>query len=81
MRQCYDAMMRTTLDIDDHALSAARALAAADGISIGRAVSRLVERGLRPAERPAETRNGFPVIAGSGERVITDEMVADHRDD
>lgn len=73
--------MRTTLDIDDRALSAARALAAADGISIGSAVSRLVERGLRPAGRLVQNRNGFPVINGPGDRVITDQMVADHRDD
>lgn len=73
--------MRTTIDIDDRLLSAARALASADQISLGRAVSLLIERGLRSSTVPESRRNGFPVIIGPPDQVITDELVEDHRDD
>jgi hypothetical protein len=48
MRRCYDAAMRTTLDLDDDVLAAARSLAAAEGASLGRVVSDLARRGLMP---------------------------------
>lgn len=47
--------MRTTLDIDDVVLSAARGLAAAEKMSLGRAVSELALRGLRARSNPAGT--------------------------
>lgn len=73
--------MRTTLDIDAQPLAAARALANADGISLGKAVSQLIERGLRPASGDQSLRNGFPVIRASSDHVITDDLVEEHRDD
>jgi hypothetical protein len=54
-------MMRTTLDIDDAVLSAARAIARDEGISIGTAVSRLAQRGLAGATLGAiDMSSGFP---------------------
>ena len=50
--------MRTTLDIDDEILAAARALSAESGISVGAAVSELARRGLRPRI----VDNGFPTF-------------------
>lgn len=48
--------MRTTLDIDDVVLSAARGLAAAEGMSLGKAVSELALKGIRgPAEQVSTT--------------------------
>jgi hypothetical protein len=41
--------MRTTLDIDDDVLGAARTLAAERGISLGSAMTELARRGLRAA--------------------------------
>lgn len=72
--------MRTTLDIDDDVLRAARALAAQRDISLGAAVSELALRGLRP--RTPSTATGFPLrVPFNRSHVITDELVAEHRDD
>ncbi len=66
--------MRTTLDLDDDVVSAAREIAAAQRRPLGSVVSDLVRRGLTPAE--AETQDGLPVIrVPSGTPVITAEMV------
>jgi hypothetical protein len=53
--------MRTTLDLDDDVMSAARALARAEGSSMGTVISRLVRRGLRPA--PPSPDEDFPTFA------------------
>lgn len=53
--------MRTTLDIENDVLDAARALALARGVSVGSALSELVRRGIA-ARTPMTTRNGFPVF-------------------
>ncbi len=56
--------MRTTLDIDDAVLSAARAIARDEGVSIGVAVSRLALRGLAGAPLGAiDSSTGFPTFA------------------
>ena len=69
--------MRTTLDLDERALVAAKAKAAADGTSLGRAVSALIEEALSSHETPV----GFPMFPATDAHVITDELVAAHRDD
>lgn len=48
--------MRTTVVIDDDVLSAARAIASAEGTSIGAVISRLARRGLAPARRSRRGR-------------------------
>lgn len=80
MFRCYDDVMRTTLDIDPAVLSAARAKAAAQGISLGAAVSELALAGLAPRAEHAE-RSGFPVLHGVVGHAVTDHLVAQHRDD
>lgn len=76
--------MRTTLDIDDSVLAAARSLARARGCSVGQAVSELALRGLRedrPAHAPIDVSySPFPVIVGDVGTVVTDELVAGLRD-
>lgn len=81
MWRWYDAAMRTTLDLDPAVLSAARAKANADGISLGKAVSELALAGIRRPRsvRPSET--GFPVLPGVSGHPVTDELVATYRDD
>lgn len=71
--------MRTTLDIDDTVMSAARALAEQRGMSLGAAVSHLARRGM--AAGPIAQRAGFPVFDATPGHTITDELVAAHRDD
>ena len=66
--------MRTTLDIDDSVLAAARAIAASQGRSLGTVVSELARRGLEPA--PIADEDGFPVFAvPPGAPPITPDMV------
>lgn len=69
--------MRTTLDIDERVLVAARAKADADGTSIGTALSAIA---LRALERPAGA-GGFPTFSPTPDHVITDELVLRHRDE
>lgn len=52
--------MRTTLDIDDDVLEVARAVAAAEGRSLGQAVSGLARRGLSASLRVEGT--GLPAF-------------------
>lgn len=72
--------MRTTLDIDAAVLSAARAKAKAEGISIGRAISALALAGLQVRDTPRSGSSGFPVLTGVPDRRVTDELVAAYRD-
>lgn len=44
----YNRIMRTTLSIDDDVLEAARAMAEAQHIPLGQAVSTLARRGIKP---------------------------------
>jgi hypothetical protein len=53
--------MRTTLDVENDVLDAARALATARGVSVGAALSELARRGVA-ARMPMSSRNGFPVF-------------------
>lgn len=74
--------MRTTLEIDDTVLAAARSLAANRGVSLGAAVSELARRGLQTQSPVVEyTYAPFPVIVGDPLIVVTDELVAELRDD
>jgi hypothetical protein len=72
-----------TLDLDETVLAAARSLARAEGISLGAAVSALARRGLTPPASPVDvTYSPFPVLlSGVPGHVVTDEMVAAHRDE
>lgn len=68
--------MRTTLDLDNDLLEAARAIARVERRSLGRVVSDLVRRGLVPATPRVGDEEGFPVFrVGAGAAPITDEMV------
>lgn len=67
-------MVRTTLDLDDDVVSAARELAASQRRSIGSVVSELARRGLTPAR--VEVVGDLPVIhVPAGTPAITPEMV------
>lgn len=66
--------MRTTVDVDDDILAAARTLAAEKGASLGAALSDLARRGLR-ARRPA-LEHDLPVfVVDDDAPVITPELV------
>jgi hypothetical protein len=66
--------MRTTLDLDDDVVAAARELAAGERRSLGSMVSELARRGLTPAR--VEIDGDLPVIrVPAGAPAITPEMV------
>ena len=73
--------MRTTLDLDDDILQAAKELAAAEGSTAGRVVSDLVRKALTPA-KTTKVRNGVPLLQRSGTpvRPITMDLVNRLRD-
>jgi hypothetical protein len=70
-------MMRTTLEIDDDVMDAARALAQLKNERLGRTISDLVRRGLTPEVSPVvEVRNGIPVwVHAPGAVPVTSELV------
>lgn len=73
--------MRTTLEIDDSVIVAAKAIARDEGVSLGNAISKLALRGLS-AGPSAVTTSGFPVFAAApGAPPITLDVVNEHRDD
>ena len=67
--------MRTTIDIDDDILLAAKEIARTRRISVGKVVSELARKGFNKPVRFA-TRNGFPVLPKKkGGRPVTLELV------
>jgi hypothetical protein len=75
--------MRTTLDIDDDILQAAKEIALSQGTTAGKVLSWLARKGLTPARPRVRVRNGVPLLGprGDGDRPVTLEMVNEIRDD
>jgi hypothetical protein len=59
---CDAGWVRTTLDIDDDVLQAAKELAANRRTTAGTVLSELARKGLEPRRRGTE-RNGVPLLA------------------
>ena len=53
--------MRTTLDLDDDVLQAAKEIAAARGMTAGKVLSELARKGLTPT-KTGRVRNGVPLL-------------------
>ena len=72
----YIRCMRTTLDIDDDVLSAAKEVAAAENKTAGKVISDLARKALLGAEseQEAEYRNGFRLLPRTG-KIITAEFI------
>lgn len=67
--------MRTTLDISQDVLLAAKELAARQNLTMGEVISDLARKSLRSGKTDiAGMRNGFPVLAPSGQ-LITSELI------
>ena len=83
MLWCYDALVRTTLDLDDDVLRAAREIARFKNQALGRTVSDLARRGLQPAHSPTiEIREGIPALIHGPDMVpVTSELVKNLADD
>ena len=73
--------MRTTLEIADDVLLAAKSIAAQRGVSAGQVASELMRAGLQRAPAGA-TRNGVPIFAARpGASVVTLDLVNRLRDE
>jgi hypothetical protein len=83
MSRCYDVFVRTTLEIDDDVIEAARAMARLKKQGLGRAISDLARRGLMPEASPVvEIQDGIPVWKhGPGAVAVTSEMVRNLADE
>jgi len=70
--------MRTTLDIDDDVLHAAKELAAREGRTAGSVLSDLARRGLshpqKDQRKRPRLRKGVPVLESRGEIVTLDHI-------
>ncbi len=68
--------MRTTLDIDEDVLGAAKALASAQKKTAGKILSELARKGLRPPGEEEVVLNGVPLLPPRpGARPVTPEIV------
>ena len=74
--------MRTTVDLDDDILQAAKELAQSRGLTAGRVISDLVRQALRDPVATGPTRNGVPVLPPrpAGEPRVTMKRVNESRD-
>ena len=78
-----DRSMRTTLDIDDDILQAAKEIAATEGRTAGKVLSELARKGLTPVRQKVRVRNGVPLLPprAPGEPKLTMKFVNDLRDE
>ncbi len=77
-----DQAVRTTLDIDEDVLEAAKELAARRGITAGRVLSELAHSALAPRDRSPRKRNGVPLLPAQREAcLVTPEIVNRLRDE
>jgi hypothetical protein len=74
--------MRTTLDVDEDVLQAAKEIAANRGTTAGRVLSELARKGLEPTTS-ADIRNGVPLMPRrpKGSPPLTMETVNRLRDE
>lgn len=74
--------MRTTLQLDEDVLAAARALAARQGRTLGEVVSELARKGLAPTATASRYRNGVRLMpVRPGARPTSLEEINQLRDD
>jgi hypothetical protein len=70
--------VRTTLDLDEDILRAAKDLAAERSQSLGSVLSDLARKGLQPSVSALDVRNGIPLLPRKpGARPVTSQMVKD----
>ena len=74
--------MRTTLELDDDVVRAARSLSRSERKTLGKVVSELARKGLRPAALVRRGRAGVPTFeVPEGAPVLTPEMVREALED
>ena len=74
--------MRTTLDIDEDVLQAAKELAVVHGVTAGKMLSNLVRKALKPTGPLRKVRNGVPLLPRRpGQEIMTMKLVNELRDE
>ena len=72
----YDALVRTTVNVDDDVLEAAKSIARAERRGVGAVISELARRGLAPTAIRVSAEDGLPVFHVAADAPpITDAMV------
>jgi len=66
--------MRTTIDIDDDVLQAAKELATKEKSTAGRVISQLARRTLATSSTTKRTRNTVPVLPRRGDMITLDHI-------
>jgi len=74
--------MRTTIDIEDDVLNAAKEIAAREGTTAGKVLSALARQGLRGSKTGGsqKSRKGIPILPSRGD-VITLDRIQGIRDE
>ncbi len=74
--------MRTTLDLDEDVLQAAKELAVVHRVTAGKMVSNLVRKALTPTGPIPKVRNGVPLLPRRpGQQIMTMKLVNELRDE
>ncbi len=75
--------MRTTLDLDEDVLQAAKELAVVHRVTAGKMVSNLVRKALTPTGPVPKIRNGVPLLPrrAPGAPLLTLKLVNELRDE
>jgi hypothetical protein len=78
-----DRGMRTTVDIEDDVLQAAKEIAERQGTSAGKVISDLIRRALAPPRLGPRVRNGVPLLAHrpAGAPALTLKIVHELQED
>jgi hypothetical protein len=78
-----DQTMRTTLDIDDDVLQAAKEIAVSRATTAGKIISELARKGLAPPKQKVRIRNGVPLLPprDAGSPPLTLEFINSLRDE
>ena len=78
-----DLRVRTTVDIDDDMLQAAKEIAERRGSTAGKVISELMRHALTPAASSARVRNGVPLLPRRppGAPAVTMKIVNDLREE
>ncbi len=73
--------MRTTVNIDEDILCAAKDISEREGRSTGQVLSDLARIGLEKSKGPVKKRNGIPVFPKKSEKVVTMQFINQLRDE
>jgi hypothetical protein len=77
-----DIHMRTTLDVDEDVLQAAKELGEFRGVTAGKVLSDLARKALTPTGPVPKVRNGVPLLPRRpGSRIVTTKLVNELRDE